>query len=48
MFLSGLQSREGGLEVTPHSPGATIEVRPPADRQGSTSGFYATTVARHD
>ena len=39
MFLSGLQSSEGGLEVAPHSPGATTVVRSPADRRGSDIGF---------
>ena len=39
MFLSGLQSSEGGLEVTPHSSGATTVVRSPADRRGSDIGF---------
>ena len=39
MFLSGLQSSEGGLEVAPHSPRATTVVRSPADRRGSDIGF---------
>ena len=39
MFLSGLQLSEGGLEVTPHSPGATTVVGSPADRRGSDIGF---------
>ena len=39
MFLSGLQSSEGGLEVTPHSSGATTVVRSPADHRGSDIGF---------
>ena len=39
IFLSGLQSSEGGLEVAPHSPGATTVVRSPADHRGSDIGF---------
>ena len=40
MFLSGLQSSEGGLDVTPCSSGATTAVRSPADCQGSDIGFF--------
>ena len=40
MFLSGLQSNEGGLEVALHSPGATTAVRSPADHQGLDIGFF--------
>ena len=39
-FLSGLQSSEGGLEVTPCSPGATTAVRSPADHRESDIGFF--------
>ena len=39
MFLSGLQSSKGGLEVKSHSPGATTVVRSPADHWGSDIGF---------
>ena len=37
-FLSGLQSSEGGSEVTPHDSGAAV-MRLPADRRGSNMGF---------
>ena len=40
MLLSDLQSSEGGLEVTPHSRGATTAVRSPADRWGSDISFF--------
>ena len=40
MLLSDLQSSEGGLEVTPRSPGATTVVRSPADRWGSDISFF--------
>ena len=40
MFLSGLQSSEGGLEVAPHSSGVTTAVRSPTDRRGSDIGFF--------
>ena len=40
MFLSGLQSSDGGLDATPHSSGAITAVRSPADRQGSDIGFF--------
>ena len=37
-FLSGLQSSEGGSEVTPHDLGAAV-MRLPADHQGLDMGF---------
>ena len=40
MFLSGLQSSEGGLDVAPHSSGATTAGRSPADHRGLDIGFF--------
>ena len=44
MFLSGLQSSEGGLDVTPHSPGANTAVRSPANRRGLDIGFFCNNI----